>query len=239
MSETRGNLSSLGGIVLCGGKSRRMGYAKADLPFGEETLLQRVIRLISPACHPVVVVAAVTQTLPELPEDVLIVRDERPELGPLEGIHQGLRQLNGRVPFAYVTSCDVPFISSEFVRAVAAQRKNGEIAIPQDDRHYHPLAAVYATQLADRAADLLERGHRRPISLFEVSRVEAFPSELLRKADPELLGLMNTNDPATYRQALARGGFREPDDLKRFFSQFENPSTSRPSPGRSPKKKSD
>ena len=34
-------------IVLCGGRSRRMGRDKASLPFGTETLLERVVRIVS------------------------------------------------------------------------------------------------------------------------------------------------------------------------------------------------
>ena len=66
-----------GGIVLCGGKSTRMGTSKALLPFGPETMLQRVVRLLSGVVSPIVVVAAVDQELPPLPSDVIITRDER------------------------------------------------------------------------------------------------------------------------------------------------------------------
>ena len=34
-----------GAIILCGGKSSRMGRDKATLPFGPELMLQRVVRL--------------------------------------------------------------------------------------------------------------------------------------------------------------------------------------------------
>ena len=47
-----------GGIVLCGGESRRMGRDKASLPFGPETLLQRVVRQLASQVFPIVVVAA-------------------------------------------------------------------------------------------------------------------------------------------------------------------------------------
>jgi len=53
-----------GGIVLCGGKSTRMGVPKATLPFGPETMLQRVVRLLGTVVSPVVVVAAQGQPLP-------------------------------------------------------------------------------------------------------------------------------------------------------------------------------
>ena len=56
------------GIVLCGGKSTRMGVPKATLPFGPETMLQRVVRLLGTVVSPIVVVAARGQELaPELP----------------------------------------------------------------------------------------------------------------------------------------------------------------------------
>ncbi len=50
-------------IVLCGGESRRMGRPKADLPFGGERLIERVVRLAAEVCDPIVVVAAPGQDL--------------------------------------------------------------------------------------------------------------------------------------------------------------------------------
>ncbi|MCA9117229.1 MAG: NTP transferase domain-containing protein, partial [Planctomycetaceae bacterium] len=52
------------GIVLCGGRSSRMGQPKHLLPFGDETMLQRVVRTLSAVVSPVVVVAARGQQLP-------------------------------------------------------------------------------------------------------------------------------------------------------------------------------
>src|SRR5688572_27783044 len=99
---------NVGGVILCGGKSSRMGYPKAMLPFGPELMLQRVVRLLSEVVSPIVVVAAPGQGLPELSADILMARDERDGCGPLEGLLAGLSTLVGRVDAAYVTSCDVP-----------------------------------------------------------------------------------------------------------------------------------
>src|SRR3954464_8854944 len=82
-----------GGIVVCGGRSTRMGSSKALLPFGPETMLQRVVRLLGTVVSPLVVVAAPEQALPELPASVSITRDEREGRGPLEGLRAGLKAL--------------------------------------------------------------------------------------------------------------------------------------------------
>ena len=42
-----------GGIILCGGKSSRMGRPKATLPCGPELMLQRVARLLAEAVEPI------------------------------------------------------------------------------------------------------------------------------------------------------------------------------------------
>ena len=46
------------GIILCGGRSTRMGRDKATLPFGPELMLQRVVRLLGEAVQRIVIVAA-------------------------------------------------------------------------------------------------------------------------------------------------------------------------------------
>src|SRR5271157_2359743 len=51
----------IGGIVLCGGQSTRMGRSKAWLAFGKETMLQRVVRILSETLSPIIVVAAPDQ----------------------------------------------------------------------------------------------------------------------------------------------------------------------------------
>ena len=56
------------------------------LPFGDEFMLQRVVRIVSGVVAPVVVVAAPDQDVPPLPEDVIIARDAERGRGPLQGL---------------------------------------------------------------------------------------------------------------------------------------------------------
>ena len=74
------HVAKLGGLVLCGGHSKRMGIAKAWLPFGPERMLPRVVRLLSEAVAPIVVVAAQGQQLPDLPPGTTVARDQRSDL---------------------------------------------------------------------------------------------------------------------------------------------------------------
>ena len=87
---------NVGGILLCGGQSKRMGRPKAWLPFAGEIMLPRVARLLSEAVRPLVVVAAPDQDVPPLPDNVTLVRDEEKGRGPLQGLKAGLEALRGK-----------------------------------------------------------------------------------------------------------------------------------------------
>src|SRR5262245_59514400 len=123
-------MTKAAGIVLCGGRSSRMGRPKAWLPFGDEVLLQRMVRILSDVVEPIVVVAAPDQSLPALPEHVQIARDESEFLGPLNGLATGLASLGDEVPVAYLSSCDVPFLRPAFVRRVIESLGDADICMP-------------------------------------------------------------------------------------------------------------
>src|SRR5262245_19350425 len=130
---------NVGGIVLCGGQSKRMGQPKAWLPFAGEVMLPRVVRLLGQAVRPIVAVAAPGQAVPPLPAEVAVVRDEREGRGPLQGLAAGLEALRGRVEAAYLSSCDVPFLRPAFVRRLIELLGDHAICVPRVGAYHHPL----------------------------------------------------------------------------------------------------
>ena len=161
-----------GAIILCGGKSSRMGRDKATLPFGPELMLQRVVRLIGESVdlENMVVVAAPNQSLPELPADVSIARDAREFRGPLEGLATGLRALAERADAVYATACDVPLLVPAFVDRMFDLLGDFDIAVPFDGQHHHPLAAVYRPAVLPHIERLLDADRMRPRFLFDEVR---------------------------------------------------------------------
>ena len=195
-----------GAIVLCGGKSTRMGMAKALLPFGPETMLQRVVRILRDVVSPIVVVGAADQMLPPLDADVIITRDERGERGPLEGLRAGLKALPADVDCAYVTSCDVPLLEPGFVRQMFDFARGYDVGVVEIDGFAHPLSAVYRRTVLPYVEELLAQDRLRPAFLFELVRTHRVrPDEIT--ADPALLTLRNLNTPEDYRRALTDAGF--------------------------------
>jgi len=198
-----------GGIVLCGGRSTRMGSPKALLPFGAETMLQRVVRLLATVVSPIVVVAALEQSLPALPAEVIVTRDEQDGRGPLEGLRAGLKALPATVAIAYVTSCDVPLLVPGFVRHMIDLLTDHEIAVMEIEGFPHPLSAVYRRTTLPHVEALLAQDRLRPVFLFDAVRTRRVQAAEMTSVDPELLTLRNLNTREDYLEALSNAGLAD------------------------------
>ncbi len=180
-----------------------MGLPKATLPFGAETMLQRVVRLLGTVVSPIVVVAAQEQALPALPDGVTITRDEREARGPLEGLRAGLKALPQSVEAAYVTSCDVPLLVPAFVERMIELLGDHDIAVMEVDGFAHPLSAVYRRDTLPHVESLLANDRLRPAFLFDAVRTRRVQTAEMTVVDPELRTLRNLNTHEDYLAALS------------------------------------
>src|SRR6478752_6382608 len=188
----------VGAIVLAGGRSSRMGTPKALLNWHGSTLVRRVTGILQRVADPVVVVHADGQELPPLPGVERVV-DHAPDRGPLEGMAAGLRAVAGRCPAVFVSGTDLPFLHPDLVLALAAARRDHDVAVPVADGHVHHLCAVYGTDLLAAAEQQLAYDRLRVGLLLE--GIDVLRLDATALPHPESLRNLNTDD--AYRQALA------------------------------------
>jgi len=157
----------LSGAVIAGGAGRRMGRPKQGLRLGGETLLQHQLRIlreagtgtrwVSVGCH---------QDMAVPPEpDVRCVRDAEPGLGPLSGVSAVLEALE--TPWALVLAVDLPAITADFLRELAARKGADRGVVPRVSGRFEPLAALYPKAMAPA---LRARLRRRDLTLQEMVR---------------------------------------------------------------------
>lgn len=201
------------GIVLCGGESRRMGQAKANLPFGEELLLERLLRLLRQVAEPLLVVAAAGQNLPPLDSQVLIARDNQPQRGPVEALYAGLSALPPSARIAFVTGCDSPLLVPAIVPRLVGLLGTHQAVVPLSDSRPHPLCAVYRANVLPELDAMREAQRWRLTELVDRVDTLLVPADELRDVDPGLDSLANVNTPSAYREALARAGLSTTAEL--------------------------
>jgi molybdopterin-guanine dinucleotide biosynthesis protein A len=180
-----------------------MGRDKASLPFGDEPLLLRVVRLAREVASEVLLVAREGQALPG---GLDAVRDPAEGLGPLAGIAAGLGAVAGER--AFVVACDMPLLRPALARRLIELSLGFEACVPVVDGFAVPTCAVYAKASAALARELVAARELRPKALLESLRTRFVPGDELRDVDPELLSFLDCDTPEGYEAALRAAGLR-------------------------------
>ena len=185
-------------LVLCGGRSTRMGRDKAGLAFGEENLLTRTVRRLRPLVEDVVIATRADHEVALT--DVRVVHDAVTDQGPLQGLLAGLEGSTADGVFA--TACDAPLLRPALVELLFDALGTHDVAVAVAQGYTHPLCAVYRPRVREVIASLLANGQRRPVALYDAVPTQRVSEEALRRVDPDLESLTNCNDPATYETTL-------------------------------------
>ncbi len=144
----------VGGILLTGGASARMGRDKATMRIAGESNARRIATLLGRLVHPVVEVGPAVSGL-------LSVREEPEGGGPLVAVACGGRALRslGHHGAALVLACDLPFVD-EAVLTFLAERPGANSVVPTVDGRPQPLCARWSAEDLLAAADYAAAGER-------------------------------------------------------------------------------
>lgn len=187
-----GIIADLTGVIVAGGRSRRMGSDKALLPFRGEPLIAAVHAVMQPLCGEVLIVAR-----DPAPYDFLSARsvhDILPAEGPLIGIHAGL--VASRSEWIVVVGCDMPLLQTGLLRYLIGLRWGWDAVVPRRSAGFEPLHALYSRSCRRPIEKIVAGGQRRVSAFFDAVRVRSVATTELRRHDPELRSLRNVNTPA-------------------------------------------
>ncbi len=155
------------GIILAGGRSRRLGQDKRRLklwgPQGP-TLLDHTVHILRPLCAEVLVVLNDSEQWPELACPT--VPDIYPDGAALGGLYSGLSAIQRS--FALVVAADMPLLDPALLAALIAHPRNYEALLlrsPQPERvrnamAVEPLHAIYHRSCRAHIPALLAAGKR-------------------------------------------------------------------------------
>ena len=139
-------------VLLAGGESRRMGSEKATLLFHGEPLWQRQIRVLRELESQEIFISARSE-LPWRPVDIELILDEAPSRGPLSGLAAALLRM--RTNHLLVLAVDMPFMTSEQMRALWGLATLGCGVLPMIGDRAEPLAAIYPRETGSAFAATL------------------------------------------------------------------------------------
>ena len=182
------------GVLLAGGKSRRMGEDKRYLVVGEQTLLERGLAVLRSIFEEVLVVIA--QDSPALDVDARIVRDLVPDCGSLGGLYTGLTEAT--TPYVFVVACDMPFLDRAVISQFTSRRTSADIVMAKLAGRLHPMHALYSKRCLPVIEQMVLA---RQLKIQEILSCESLLVQYVTEADlvgidPSVRSFQNVNTPA-------------------------------------------
>jgi len=181
------------GILLAGGKSRRMGEDKRYLVVGEQTLLERGLGVLRSMFHEVLVVIA--QDSAPLDIDARVVRDLVPDCGSLGGIYTGLTQATS--PYIFAVACDMPFLNQAVITHFTNRRDTADIVMARLATRLHPMHALYGKGCLPAMEQMIVARQLKIQELVSHAslRVQYVTEADLLSIDPSWRSFHNVNTP--------------------------------------------
>ncbi|MBU2678148.1 MAG: molybdenum cofactor guanylyltransferase [Gammaproteobacteria bacterium] len=187
------------GLVLAGGRSRRMGQDKARLLRGGRSQLAYVVELIEPMCDRVFVSTRAEQRGEAERSKFEQIVDRYQDMGPVAGILSAMDEYP-QVDWL-VLACDLPNIDASTIANLLEHRSPEYPFSAYSSSHDglpEPLCAIYRAGSADIVRGFVAEGVYCPRKILIRS-----DTLLLEQPDPRALDNVNTPDDLAASQLEA------------------------------------
>ena len=201
-------IPNMTGVLVAGGKSRRMGRDKRLLELGGQTLLQRSLSVLQSLFDEVLI--ALAEPLPQLTgQGYRVVTDLIPNCATLGGLYTGLSSASH--PRIFAVGCDMPFLNPAVIRRLAERGAQVDVAMPTLATGLQPMHAVYSKACLPHLERMAKAQELKVQGLSEVPdlTVRLVSEKDFLDVDPQLLSFFNINTPADLefaRKLLAGSG---------------------------------
>lgn len=197
---------TVAGVLLCGGRSRRMGMSKAWLPWRDSWTLVEIGLALAERCGPVLLSKAAGQSLPPAPPTWRIVDDLERAKGPLAALESACHALDDEAfAGAIVATCDQsPVVLRTVIPLLlAGPCRNARSRLFFDGERRQPFPGYFSASALRSVPERRREG---------VTSMQGFLDSLGDEIEtlPAPCELADWDDPEAYLAAASAAGFDPP-----------------------------
>jgi molybdenum cofactor guanylyltransferase len=152
-------------VILTGGSGSRMGgMDKQLIEIEGETIISRILNVITPLFNEIIISGKKVDGLPDM--NITFVSDRYPGRGPLAGIESALGASNAQ--YLFVFAGDMPWLSSELIsKQIAFMIADPcDILVPRLGNDIEPLHAIINKRVSSMLTEYLEKEEGNAVRCF-------------------------------------------------------------------------
>lgn len=205
-------ISGVSCVVLAGGESRRMGRDKAQVKLAGSSLLERVLKVVTPLFDDVMLSCHNSDKeqvdmkgdllLSSHKKGVRVIEDQLPGRGPAIGLCTALGQ--ARHAHVFVIACDMPFILSNLIEHLVSYRSDYDMVVPIREGRPEPLCAVYSKACLESLNERVRQDRRGLVSWIENApglKIRRIEEQELDRIDPALHSFIDIDSEHALKEA--------------------------------------
>ncbi len=180
--------TGINGLVLCGGRSKRMGTDKGEIVYHNKSQREYVFELLQPFCNEVFL--SVNEQQAESIQEMPFIKDTVVDKGPAGGILSAFEH-NDRVAWL-VVACDLPYLNKETISYLLQHRNPQKKATAfwnESGEFPEPLIAIWEPKSHLFLRQFVSDGFHCPRKFLMRTDVE-----MLTAPDASLFKNINTKD---------------------------------------------
>lgn len=192
-------IPDISGVVLGGGKSRRMGQDKRHLIWDGRKLLDLICSQMGTLFEEVLLVTALPDyEVGGLP--VRLVTDVIPDKGSIGGVYTGLKE--SRNVHCFVVACDMPFLNERVISRLC-HMPAADLVIVRLLQGFQPLHARYSKKCLAILEEMIQSGNLKIQNMVRDKRIATriLEESDISDLDPSLTSFMNVNTPSDWEFA--------------------------------------
>jgi len=181
--------SEIQGVILAGGKSKRMGNNKALLTLNGKFFINYCIEKLKRIFDDVIIISDEIDKFSFL--GIRIFPDLIKNVGPLGGIYTAL--MNLEKDYAFIVSCDMPLFPVQAVEEIIKYSSKNKITIGFSEKDVYPLFGIYPKKFKKDLENYILNDERKVMKFIE-------DFKKVKKVDLSKFKeyLINVNTPSDY-----------------------------------------
>ncbi len=178
-------------VILCGGKSSRMGFDKCKIKIKDKYLIEIIGEQLEEVFEDIILIANDTLKFADIKYATKM--DIIPDLGPMGAIYSGLKYASSKNVF--ITACDMPFINIDFIKYMMKliEDENVEGVVSLKSNYVEPLYAFYSISMLDKFESHIKQQSFKLLNVINESRIHYIEESEVKKFSSNLNIFTNLN----------------------------------------------
>jgi molybdopterin-guanine dinucleotide biosynthesis protein A len=166
-------------IILCGGKSSRMGFDKCYIKAHNKFLIEIIAEELAQIFTNIIFISNDIEKF--IDTKYIVVEDIIANAGPIGAIYTAIKNANSK--YVFVTACDMPIINLDYINYMMSiiETENVQGVVSYNSKYIEPLYAFYSIDMITAFETEIKKNNFKLHDVIRNSKIHYVEESIWRK----------------------------------------------------------